>query len=92
MSVFASVPCCVVVIRWERADPWLFFCDVKLCFVTFPCGILGQVWYLMYRFLIFAAFVILVHNALLSNEGSDEHAQMRVLAKTFPTRIHKVVI
>ena len=23
------------------------FCDVLLCFVTFPCGILGQVWYLI---------------------------------------------
>ena len=22
-------------------------CDVLLCFVTFPCGILGQVWYLI---------------------------------------------
>ena len=22
-------------------------CDVWLCFVTFPCGILGQVWYLI---------------------------------------------
>ena len=22
-------------------------CDVFLCFVTFPCGVLGQVWYLI---------------------------------------------
>ena len=22
-------------------------CDVLLCFVTFPCGVLGQVWYLI---------------------------------------------
>ena len=31
--------------------------DVKLCFVTFPCGILGQVWYLIVSILIFAAFL-----------------------------------
>ena len=22
-------------------------CDVYLCFVTFPCGVLGQMWYLI---------------------------------------------
>ena len=22
-------------------------CNVSLCFVTFPCGVLGQVWYLV---------------------------------------------
>ena len=30
--------------------------DVYCIFVTFPCGILGQVWYL-HRFLIFAVFL-----------------------------------
>ena len=24
-----------------------FVCDVLLCFVTFPCGVLGHVWYLI---------------------------------------------
>ena len=24
-----------------------FVYDVSLCFVTFPCGVLGQVWYLI---------------------------------------------
>ena len=48
---FASVHCCLVVTYWERAS-WLmlvvffFFC----IFVIFPCGILGQVWYLIVSF------------------------------------------
>ena len=42
----------------EKGLPLGFLvCDVFLCFVTFLCGILGQVWYLIYRFLIFAAFL-----------------------------------
>ena len=40
--VFASVHCCLVVTCWERAD--------LLALVTFPCGILGQVWYLIVSF------------------------------------------
>ena len=30
-----------------RADLLALDCDVKLCFVTFQYGILGQVWYLI---------------------------------------------
>ena len=41
---FASVHCCFVVSCLERAGLLAFVCDV---FVTFPCGILGQVWYLI---------------------------------------------
>ena len=44
---FAPVHCCLVVMCWERADLLALVCDVKLCFVTFPCGVLGQVWYLI---------------------------------------------
>ena len=43
---FASVHCCLVVTCWERADLLALACDVCV-FVTFPCGILGQVWYLI---------------------------------------------
>ena len=43
---FASVQCCLVVIWRERAD-LLAVCDVYCYFVTFPFGILGQVWYLI---------------------------------------------
>ena len=38
----AYVHCCIVVTCWERADLMALVCDA-LVFVTFPCGILGQV-------------------------------------------------
>ena len=40
---FASVHCCPLVTCWESADPLALVCDVSLCFVTYQCGILGQV-------------------------------------------------
>ena len=43
---FASVHCCLVVIGGERADLWALVCDGYCDFVTYPFGILGQVWYL----------------------------------------------
>ena len=44
---FASVHCCLVVTCWGTA--WLLFVMFiyNCVFVTFPCGILGQVWYLI---------------------------------------------
>ena len=53
----ASVHCCLVVTCWERADLLALFGDVCCIFVTFPCGTLGQVWYLIVSFLIFAVFL-----------------------------------
>ena len=53
---FASVYCCLVVTCWERADLLALVGDVYCIFVTFPCGMLGQVWYLIVSFLIFAVF------------------------------------
>ena len=45
--VFASVHCWLVVTCWERAD-LLALVDYAYCiFVTFSCGILDQVWYLI---------------------------------------------
>ena len=42
--VFLSIYCSLVVTCWERADLLALMC----CFiVTFPCGILGQVWCLI---------------------------------------------
>ena len=35
---------------WERADLLALVGDVYCIFVTFPCGILGQVWYLTVSF------------------------------------------
>ena len=44
---FASVHCCLVVTCWERADRLALVCDVDCVFVTFSCGILSQVWFLI---------------------------------------------
>ena len=44
---FASVHCCIMVTCLERANLLVLVCDVYCGFVTFPCGILGQVWYLI---------------------------------------------
>ena len=47
---FASVQCCRVGTCWERADLLVLVGDVYCIFVTFPCVILGQVWYLNISF------------------------------------------
>ena len=39
--------CCPVVTCWVRTDLLALVCDIYCDFVTFPCGILGQVWYLI---------------------------------------------
>ena len=44
---FPSVHCCLIVICRERAVLLALVGDVYCIFVTFPCGILGQVWYLI---------------------------------------------
>ena len=43
-----SVPCSLVVTCWEQADLLALLYVVFSCvFVTFPCGVLGQVRYLI---------------------------------------------
>ena len=44
---FVSVHACLVVSCWEMADLSALVYDVLLCFCLFPCGMLGQVWYLI---------------------------------------------
>ena len=44
---FPSVHCCLVVTCWERADLLALVGDIYCIFVTFPCGILGQMLYLI---------------------------------------------
>ena len=46
----ASVHCCLVVTCWEMADLLALVGDVYCIFDTFPCGIQGQVWYLIVSF------------------------------------------
>ena len=53
---FSSVHCCLVVTCWEKADLLALVCDLYCDFVSFPFCILGQVWYLIYQFLILAVF------------------------------------
>ena len=50
LHAFASVHCCLVATCLERADLVALVGDVYCIFVTFPCGILGQVWYLIVSF------------------------------------------
>ena len=47
---FASVHYCLVVTNWERADLLALIGDVYCIFVTFSCGTLVQVWYLIVSF------------------------------------------
>ena len=43
-----SVSCSIGVACWERADLLaLLYVMFSLCFVIFPYGVLGQVWYLI---------------------------------------------
>ena len=46
--VFVSVHCCVVAPAGKGLTSLLLFLMFNCVFVTFLCGILGQVWYLMY--------------------------------------------
>ena len=47
---FASVHCCLVVTCWKRADLLALVCNVYCVFVSFPCGIMGKVCYLVVSF------------------------------------------
>ena len=49
-NTFASVHCCLVVTCRERADLLALVGDVYCTFVTFPYGILGQMWYSIVSF------------------------------------------
>ena len=46
-DAFASVHCCLAVTAGKGLASWLLFVMFNCVFVTFPCGILGQVWYLI---------------------------------------------
>ena len=55
---------CLMVTCWERADLWALVGDVYCIFVTFPCGVLGQLWYLT------VSFPDLCHLSYFDNDGS----------------------
>ena len=84
---FASVLCSLVVTCWERADLLALVCDVYCIFVTFPCGILCQVWYLIESFpdLCRLSYFYTTSHSTDSNKNSVEHYQeiftMRIWTK-----------
>ena len=64
--VFVMLSRLFIVALWSPAGKgltsWLSFVMFNCAFVTFPCGILGQVWYLIVS-IIFATFLTLKENA-----------------------------
>ena len=48
---FASVHCCLVVTCWGKADLLALVGDVYCISVTFLCGNLGHLWYVIVSFL-----------------------------------------
>ena len=74
---FASVHCCLVVTCWERADLLALFGEVCYIFVTFPCGFLGQAWYLI------VSFPDLCHLSYFETNGSMiKTCKITLLAKS----------
>ena len=59
--VFAMLSCLLIAALWSPAGKGLTSCLpfvlLNCVYVTFPCGILGQVRYLIYRFLIVVPFL-----------------------------------
>ena len=64
---FVSVHCCLVVTCWEGAYLVALVGDVYCIFVTFPCGILGQVWYLIVSFPDLCLLSYLVYHLSMSH-------------------------
>ena len=62
---FAYVHCCLVVTCRKSADLLAPFMMFKCVFVTFPCGILGQVWYLIVWILILPPYLFVENRAEL---------------------------
>ena len=52
--VFVMLSCLFIAALWspagKRLTSWLSFMMFNCVFVTFPCGILGRVWYLIVSF------------------------------------------
>ena len=62
---FLSVLCSLVVTCLDKAGLLvLFYVMLSIVFVTFPCGVLVQVWYLIVSF---------PHLCLLTNFYSEDH-------------------
>ena len=80
---FSSVHCCLVVTSWERADLLALVGDIYCIFVTFPCGILGQVWYLIVSFpdlchLSYFEPVLSYEDRVPLNKGQSSRSQNKI--------------
>ena len=65
-----SVSCSLVVTCWERADLLALLYVIFSCvFVTFPYGVLGQVWYLV----VFISDLCLLPHLVLLIKGRQVH-------------------
>ena len=77
--ICSLLPCCHLL--GKKADLLALVGDVYCIFVTFPCGILGQVWYLIVfipdhcRLSFFYAFIYL--NECLLSEREKERVRER---------------
>ena len=70
----------------KRMTSWLSFVMFYFVFVTFPCGILGQVWYLIVSIpnLCKLSYSDINTHALLSRSTTDIYADMVVFPFPFP--------
>ena len=76
--VFATISCLCLAALWSPVGKGLtsslgsLVCDVFLCFVTFPYGVLDQVWYLIVsipgRSLLFYFFLTFKHMLYISEK------------------------
>ena len=89
LMLLASVHCCLVVTSWERADLLALVGDVYCIFVTFPFGILGQVWHLIVSFPDLCCLSYFVYTSI---QCSDESARSHRLIPAFAARICDKVI
>ena len=68
---------------WVRSDLLVLVGDVYCIFVTFPCGILGQVWYLIVAFpglcrLSYSDQTPRIQSGASGEHGIDVHADKSV--------------
>ena len=80
---FLSGHCSLVVTCWERAGLLALLYVMFYCvFVTFPCGVLGQVWYLIASIPDLCPLTYHVVSTVLQNRTE----QNRTLLKIMPLR------